>query len=131
MDKPAHCCLSSEPDAPTDLRFTDITDNSVLVIWSVPRSQITGYRLLISAGSSSPKQLRIPGDESQYTISSLHPDTEYMVTLYSEQGNTLSEGVTDVFRTRTLTFVSSFEAHECVYYRSTKSKFTQNVQMYS
>ncbi|XP_056619198.1 fibronectin 1b isoform X1 [Triplophysa dalaica] len=90
---------STKPDAPSDLRFTDITDDSVLVVWSVPRSQITGYRLYISTGSSKPEQLKIPGHESQYTITSLRPNTEYMVTLYSEQENTLSEGLTEVFRT--------------------------------
>ncbi|XP_052393743.1 fibronectin-like isoform X2 [Carassius gibelio] len=90
---------STKPDVPTDLQFTDITDESALVIWSVPRAQVTGYRLFISTGSSSSKQLRIPGHESQYKLSDLQPDTEYIVTLHSEQGNTLSEGLTDAFRT--------------------------------
>ncbi|XP_072513132.1 fibronectin 1b isoform X2 [Salminus brasiliensis] len=89
----------TKPDAPTDLRFTDITENSALVIWSAPRAQVTGYSLFIVTEGSPHKHLRIPGHESQYTVSSLQPDTDYIVVLHTEQGSTLSEGIRGTFTT--------------------------------
>ncbi|XP_036419940.1 fibronectin 1b isoform X2 [Colossoma macropomum] len=89
----------TKPDAPTDLRFTDITEDSALVIWSAPRAQVTGYSLFITTEGSAHKHLRISPHESQYTLHSLQPDKDYIVVLHSEQDSTLSEGVRGTFTT--------------------------------
>lgn len=91
--------FSLEPDAPTDIHFTDVTEDSVVVQWFAPRAKITGYRLFLNVEGSNPKQLRLPAHLTQYTLLNLEPDTDYTVTLHSEQGNTLSEGETAVFTT--------------------------------
>ncbi|XP_060754440.1 fibronectin 1b isoform X2 [Neoarius graeffei] len=84
---------STLPDAPTDLRFPEVTEDTVLVVWSAPQAQITGYRIFVTAEDSTPeKQLRVRPEETQFTIENLRPDTVYTITVHSEQGNTLSEG---------------------------------------
>uniref|UniRef100_A0A8C9TVG3 Fibronectin n=1 Tax=Scleropages formosus TaxID=113540 RepID=A0A8C9TVG3_SCLFO len=85
---------ATKPDAPTNLQFSNITEQSVLIIWGAPRALISGYRLFVSTEGSNPKQQRIPARRSQYTLLNLRPDTQYTVTLHSEKDNVLSEGVT-------------------------------------
>uniref|UniRef100_A0A8C1Y4A8 Fibronectin n=1 Tax=Cyprinus carpio TaxID=7962 RepID=A0A8C1Y4A8_CYPCA len=88
-----------EPDPPTDIHFINVTEDSAVIIWSAPRAQITGYRLFLTVEGSNPKQLRIPGRMSQYTLINLQPDTEYTATLHAERGNVLSEGSIASFTT--------------------------------
>ncbi|XP_049329033.1 fibronectin-like isoform X3 [Astyanax mexicanus] len=92
----------TKPDSPSELRFSDITENSALVMWSAPQAQVTGYSLFITTEGSAHKHLRIPSHETQYTVSNLQPDTDYIVVLHSEQGSTLSEGIRGTFTTTPL-----------------------------
>uniref|UniRef100_A0A673JZE0 Fibronectin n=1 Tax=Sinocyclocheilus rhinocerous TaxID=307959 RepID=A0A673JZE0_9TELE len=90
---------ATKPDPPTDIHFTNVTEDSAVIIWSAPRAQITGYRLFLTVEGSNPKQLRIPARLSQYTLLNLQPDTEYTATLHAEKGNVLSEGSLASFTT--------------------------------
>ncbi|XP_041857685.1 fibronectin 1a [Melanotaenia boesemani] len=90
---------TTKPDAPTDIHFANVTEDSAVVLWYAPRAKITGYRLFLTIEGSNPKQLRLPARLTQYTLLNLKPDTEYTVTLHSEQDNTLSVGESTVFTT--------------------------------
>ncbi|XP_073329393.1 fibronectin-like [Pagrus major] len=90
---------TTKPDAPTDIHFTNVTEDSAVMMWFAPRAKITGYRLFLTLEGSTPKQLRLPSRLTQYTLLNLKPYTEYTATLHAEQDNTLSEGETAVFTT--------------------------------
>lgn len=103
-------CLTSfaEPDAPTDIHFENITDDSAVMMWYAPRAKITGYRLFLTVEGSNPKQLRLPARLTEYTLLNLKPNTEYSATLHAEQENTLSQGETAQFTTsKRLTLMSN------------------------
>lgn len=90
---------TTKPDAPTDIHFLNITEDSAVILWFAPRAKVTGYRLFLTVEGSTPKQLRLPARLTQYTLLNLKPDTEYTATLHSEIDNTLSEGESAVFTT--------------------------------
>ncbi|KAM8856780.1 fibronectin-like isoform 1-T1 [Spinachia spinachia] len=90
---------ATKPDAPTDIHFTNVTEDSAAMLWFAPRAKISGYRLFLHTEGSTTKQLRLPSRLSQYTILNLKPNTEYTAMLHAEQENTLSQGESAVFTT--------------------------------
>ncbi|XP_056321204.1 fibronectin 1a [Danio aesculapii] len=93
---------ATKPDPPTDIYFSNVTEDRAVIVWLPPTAQITGYRLFLIVEGSNPKQLHIPRRLSQYTLLNLKPDTEYTATLHAERGNVLSEGSIATFATTPL-----------------------------
>ncbi|XP_010768624.1 fibronectin-like, partial [Notothenia coriiceps] len=91
---------TTKPEAPRYIRFTEVTEDNAVMMWSAPHGKISGYRLFLTVEGSNPKQLRLPARLSQYTLLNLRPATKYTATLHSEQDNTLSRGESAVFTTK-------------------------------
>ncbi|XP_070125224.1 fibronectin isoform X13 [Equus przewalskii] len=87
-------------DAPTNLRFINETESTVIVTWTPPRARIAGYRLTVGlTRGGQPKQYNVGPSASQYPLRSLQPGSEYTVTLVAVKGNQQSPKATGVFTT--------------------------------
>ncbi|XP_064289657.1 fibronectin isoform X5 [Passer domesticus] len=87
-------------DAPTNLRFLNTTEHSVLVLWTRPRAVITGYKL--TAGPTrggQPRTYNVGPSATKYLLRNLQPGTEYTVYLVAVKGDLQSSRETGVFTT--------------------------------
>ncbi|XP_062435101.1 fibronectin isoform X4 [Rhea pennata] len=87
-------------DAPTNLRFLNTTEHTVLVMWTRPRAVITGYRL--TAGPTrggQPKTYNVGPSATKYLLRNLQPATEYTVYLVAVKDDLQSNRETGVFTT--------------------------------
>lgn len=91
--------LCSEPDPPSDVRFSDVGPDSAVVLWAPPRAVVSGFRLFLTVAGMSPVEKRIPGRVSRFPLRNLRPDTEYTATLHSDMDGELSTGVRSSFTT--------------------------------
>ncbi|XP_039349752.1 fibronectin isoform X5 [Mauremys reevesii] len=87
-------------DAPTNLRFDNLTESAVLVAWTPPRAPITGYQL--TAGPTrggQQKEYKVEPSVTKYALRNLQPGSEYTVYLVAVKGNQQSSRETAVFTT--------------------------------
>lgn len=92
--------FSPELDAPTNLRFLNTTEHSVLVLWTRPRAVITGYRL--TAGPTrggQPRTYNVGPSATKYLLRNLQSGTEYTVYLVAVKDDLQSARETGVFTT--------------------------------
>ncbi|XP_072197712.1 fibronectin isoform X4 [Excalfactoria chinensis] len=87
-------------DAPTNLRFINTTEHSVLVLWTRPRAIISGYRL--TAGPTrggQPRTYNVGPSATKYLLRNLQSGTEYTVYLVAVKEDLQSARETGVFTT--------------------------------
>ncbi|XP_027896679.1 collagen alpha-1(XII) chain isoform X5 [Xiphophorus couchianus] len=85
---PAAPGTDSPVDAPSDLRFKILNENTVQMIWSRPLSRIQGYRIHMTSDSGeAARQFSLPASATQTSISELSPDVDYVVTIVAFAGS--------------------------------------------
>ncbi|KAG1967012.1 tenascin [Pimephales promelas] len=99
-----------------DLRFSDVTDTSAVVYWTVPRSQPDSFRITyFPVQGGKPMVVMVDGSQSQVSLINLSPGEMYQVSVIAVKGLEESEPVSDTFTTgvdapRSLTAVNVTDA---------------------
>ncbi|KAJ8005892.1 hypothetical protein DPEC_G00122620 [Dallia pectoralis] len=77
---------------PRGIRFSDVTDTSATVHWTIHRAQVDSYRVTYHpAHGGSPKTVTVAGTETQTVLPNLTPGVTYQVVIISVKGQKESE----------------------------------------
>lgn len=94
----------------SQLYFSDITADSLVVAWSAPAPPADNFKLHCSTDDSSEDyEVVLDGSKTRTVISGLLPSREYTVTLVTMHGETASEPVAGTVITGTA--ASAFKLH--------------------
>ncbi|XP_039515417.1 tenascin isoform X3 [Pimephales promelas] len=96
MSAPATLSASTGLGTPKGIRFSDVTDTSATVHWTMPRTHVDSYRVTyVPVQGGSPMTLRVDGGESQAMLPNLTPGVTYQVTVIAVKGLEESEPGSD------------------------------------
>ncbi|XP_077097902.1 tenascin isoform X3 [Siphateles boraxobius] len=83
-----------------DLGFSDVTDTSAVVSWTVPRAQPDSLRITyFPVQGGTPMVMTVDGSQSQVSLINLIPGEMYQVSVIAVKGLEESEPVSDTFTT--------------------------------
>uniref|UniRef100_A0A8C9YCP0 Tenascin Ca n=1 Tax=Sander lucioperca TaxID=283035 RepID=A0A8C9YCP0_SANLU len=82
--------------AQTGLSFSDVTDSSAVVHWSIPRSPVDNYRITyVPFEGGSPMMVTVDGDVFEALLPNMVPGKMYQVTVSAVKGLEESDPSTD------------------------------------
>ncbi|KAM8872494.1 tenascin-like isoform 1-T1 [Synchiropus picturatus] len=85
---------------PKGLHFSDVTDSSAVVHWSVPRSPVDSYRITyLPFEGGSPMTVTVDGDVLEALLPNMMPGKMYQVTVSALKGLEESEPSSDTVTT--------------------------------
>nr|XP_057910821.1 tenascin-like isoform X4 [Doryrhamphus excisus] len=87
MSLPVTLSASTGLMTPKGLRFSDVTDSSTVVHWSVPQSAVDNYRITYAPfEGGSPMLVTVDGDVLQALLPNMSPGRMYQVTVTAVKG---------------------------------------------
>uniref|UniRef100_A0A8B9HZR3 Tenascin XB n=1 Tax=Astyanax mexicanus TaxID=7994 RepID=A0A8B9HZR3_ASTMX len=92
--------ISTGPEPPSNLVFSEVTDSSVKVSWTRPKSPVSGFKVTYThVEDGEPISVAVDGSDSTLPLSKLSPGSSYEVSVISLLGLDESDPIDGVVLT--------------------------------
>ncbi|XP_056255296.1 tenascin isoform X1 [Seriola aureovittata] len=92
--------ISTGPEPPTNIIFSEMTENSLTVSWTKPKSPISGFKVTYThTEEGEPVSVSLDSEESTVSLSQLSPGSTYEVSVISILGLDESDPIKDTAMT--------------------------------
>ncbi|XP_029299376.1 tenascin-like isoform X1 [Cottoperca gobio] len=92
--------ISTGPEPPTDIIFSEVTENSLTVSWTKPNTPISGFKVTYTnTEDGEPVSVSVDSDDSTLGLSQLSPGSSYEVSVVSILGLDESDPIEDFVMT--------------------------------
>ncbi|KAJ8011960.1 hypothetical protein DPEC_G00063740 [Dallia pectoralis] len=83
----------TDPDAPTNLRTKQVTEDTATVEWQKVQADIDGYVISYSSAEGSGVEISLGADISSYRLTGLRPGVSYTVYIWAVKGSRVSRKI--------------------------------------
>uniref|UniRef100_A0A4W6F154 Tenascin XB n=1 Tax=Lates calcarifer TaxID=8187 RepID=A0A4W6F154_LATCA len=88
--------ISTGPEPPTNIVFSKVTENSLTVAWTKPKSPVSGFKVTYThAEDGEPVSVSLDSEDSILDLSKLSPGSSYEVSVISILGLDESDPIKD------------------------------------
>ncbi|XP_026876204.2 tenascin isoform X2 [Electrophorus electricus] len=95
-----HFIISTGPEPPSKLAFTELSEGSLTVSWTRPRSPVSGFKVTyMHTKDGEPVSKAVNSANSSLALSQLSPGSSYEVSVISVHGLDESDPIRDVVTT--------------------------------
>ncbi|XP_041811853.1 tenascin [Chelmon rostratus] len=92
--------ISTGPEPPTDIVFSKVTENSLTVSWTKPKTSISGFKVTYThVEDGEPVSVSVDSEDSTLGLSRLSPGSSYEVSVISILGLDESDPIKDFVMT--------------------------------
>ncbi|KAG7499982.1 tenascin-like isoform X1 [Solea senegalensis] len=89
--------ISTGPDPPTDIVFSDVTETSLTVSWTKPKRPVSGFKVTYThREDGDPLSVSLDSEDTSLALSQLSPGSTYEVSVVSVLGADESDPVSEV-----------------------------------
>ncbi|XP_029023544.1 tenascin isoform X3 [Betta splendens] len=99
--EPVRAQVVPGPEPPSDIVFSEVTENSLTVSWTKPKSPVNGFRVTYShSEDADPLSVSVDSQDSTLKLSQLSPGSSYEVSVVSLLGLDESDPIKEAVSTR-------------------------------